>query len=245
MKDNFSTASNLYAQYRPGYPDAFYEYLNTIKTGSENAWDCGTGNGQVAVRISSMFKQVYATDISQAQINNAPKLPNIHYTIQPAERTDFKDHFFDLIIVAQAIHWFEFDLFYAEVKRTAKNNALFVVLGYGQLKISTELDPVINELYAGILGTYWDKERKYVDEGYQTIPFPFEVLPAPYFENTYVWTFAHLIGYLNTWSAVKHYIQQNGTNPIDLVFKQLQKSWGNAEKRVINFPLLLRIGKVS
>jgi ubiquinone/menaquinone biosynthesis C-methylase UbiE len=128
-KDNFSSQSDQYAKYRPGYPAAFFEYLNTILTGTQNAWDCGTGNGQVATLLAKMFDTVYATDISQSQLDNAAHADNIIYSVQPAEQTDFPDHHFDLVIVAQAIHWFDFEKFYAEVKRTCKENALLIVIG--------------------------------------------------------------------------------------------------------------------
>lgn len=118
MKDNFSIRSDNYARYRPSYPNDFFDYLNQIKTGSINAWDCGTGNGQVTKRLSGMFENVHATDISQSQLDNAVMVNNIHYSLQPAEKTDFPNNFFDLIVVAQAVHWFDFVKFYAEVTST-------------------------------------------------------------------------------------------------------------------------------
>ena len=245
MKDNFSTESHLYAQYRPTYPNAFFQYLKSIVNHTQYAWDCGTGNGQVAFQLADFFTQVYATDISAAQLEQAKRLPNISYSVQPAEATNFGQNFFDLVIVAQAIHWFNFNQFYAEVNRTAKKNALIVVLGYGKLSINPLIDRVVEHLYADILETYWDPERKYIDEGYQTIPFPFKSISAPPFESSYEWTLPHLIGYLNTWSAVKHYIKEKGANPVDAVYKDLEKHWDGAEKRKVTFPLLLRIGQIK
>ena len=159
MKDNFSTASDNYAKYRPKYPTAFFEYLNTLIPEKINAWDCGTGNGQVAFELSKSIKNVYATDISQSQLDEALEAKNIVYSVQPAEKTNFKDNTFDLVIVAQAIHWFDFEKFYTEVKRTAKQNAIICAVGYGLIKISPEIDSVISHFYTNIIGPYWDKER--------------------------------------------------------------------------------------
>src|SRR5688500_12529208 len=86
MKDNFSSASDHYARYRPAYPDNLFAYLQTLLSGSENAWDCATGNGQAAQKLSPLFKQVYATDFSAAQLAQAVELPNIRYSVQPAEK---------------------------------------------------------------------------------------------------------------------------------------------------------------
>lgn len=244
MKDYFSNNSAAYSQYRPTYPEGFFEYLKQIQPNRENAWDCGTGNGQIAQKLAVQFKNVFATDISQAQIEKALKLPNIFYSLQPAEKTNFPDQFFDLIIVGQAVHWFEFDRFYAEVKRTAKDHALIVLVGYGLLKVSHELDKVVDHLYRNIIGSYWDGERKYIDENYRTVPFPFEELDAPEFENTTQWTFEHLVGYLNTWSAVKHYIKEKGENPLEIIYQDLKDAWGPVKTRTIRFPTFLRIGEI-
>jgi ubiquinone/menaquinone biosynthesis C-methylase UbiE len=245
MKDNFSTESDKYARYRPAYPSEFYSFLKTIIPGTENAWDCATGNGQVAEKIASIFKNVYATDISQQQISNAVYLPNIHYSIQPAERTDFENNFFDLIIVAQAVHWFDFEKFYFEVKRTGRSNSLIAVTGYALIKTDPKVEDVIDKFYNNIVGIYWDNERRYVEEEYKTIPFPFEEITVPPFQSTYEWTLEHLFGYLGTWSAVKHYIKQKGRNPVALIEEELTEAWGNIDKRTVHFPLITRIGKVN
>lgn len=245
MKDNFSSQSDQYAKYRPKYPAELFEYLNTLVLTKEKAWDCGTGNGQVAQELVTSFTTVYATDISQSQIDNAWPSKQIIYSVQPAEKTNFKDNLFDLIIVAQAIHWFDFERFYAEVQRTAKEKALFVALGYGRITISKEIDALISHFYATVIGKYWDNERKYIDENYKTIPFPFEEIATPHFTNTQHWSMEHLIGYLNTWSAVKHYMKQNKVNPILELETELEKIWGTKKMKEVHFPILLRVGYVN
>lgn len=245
MKDNFSTQSDRYAKYRPTYPANFFDYLNSIVPNKQNAWDCGTGNGQVAYELKKTFNNVFATDISQSQIDNALNADNISYSVQPAEKTNFENGLFDLIVVAQAIHWFDFEKFYTEVNRTAKDKALLCVVGYGRLEISEKIDDLIADFYDNIIGKYWDKERKYIDDNYKTIPFPFDEIQAPNFVNTQYWTLEHLIGYLNTWSAVKHFIKQNKYNPIDKLQIEIEQFWDNDQIKQIHFPLLLRIGRIA
>lgn len=245
MKDNFSFQSKEYARFRPTYPPELYSFLRTLLAGRVNAWDVGTGNGQVAMELSRFFDQVYATDISQAQMDQAVKKDNVFYSKQAAEKTDFKDGFFDLCIVAQAIHWFDFEAFYREVNRTGKDKALIVVMGYGLIRINPELDRLVDHFYTEILGPYWDKERKYIDEGYKTIPFPFEEIPVPDFDHIYQWSFQHLIGYLSTWSAIMHYRMEKGVNPLDIVFQNLKNKWGGEKTKKVHFPLLLRVGRKS
>ena len=245
MKDNFSTQPDKYAKYRPTYPPDLFAFLNLNVQDKQNAWDCGTGNGQVAYKLARVFDNVFATDISQSQIDHALQADNISYSVQPAEKTNFGNNLFDLIVVAQAIHWFDFGRFYTEVKRTAKNNALLCVVGYGKLKISRQIDNAIADFYYNVIGTYWDKERRYIDENYKTIPFPFDEIQTPDFVNEQYWALEHLIGYLNTWSAVKHFIKQNNYNPIGKLQKDIEQLWGNKQIRQVHFPLLLRIGRIK
>lgn len=242
MKDNFSLHSSNYAKYRPTYPLDFFYYLNSLVLTKQKAWDCGTGNGQVAFELSKHFDHVFATDISQTQIDNAALANNIYYSVQPAERTNFTNNLFDLIIVAQAIHWFNFEQFYSEVSRVAKENALICVLGYGRIQVSEQIDSLINQFYTNVIGMYWDAERKYIDEEYKTIPFPFEEIAAPDFVNTVNWSLQQLTGYINTWSAVKHFIKQNNYNPVDTLHSNIEKIWGTQQFRKLQFPLLLRVG---
>lgn len=239
MKENFSSQSDKYAKYRPVYPADFFDYLNSLVPNKKNAWDCGTGNGQVAYELAKSFENVFATDISQSQIDNALQAGNIAYSVQPAEKTNFENQKFDLIVVSQAIHWFDFEKFYAEARRTAKENSLICVIGYGRVEISEKIDSIITDFYKNVIGIYWDKERKYIDDNYKTIPFPFSEIQTPNFANKLNWTLEHLIGYLNTWSAVKHFIKQNGYNPVNELQSKIEKYWIKEKMQEVCFPLFL------
>ena len=241
MKDLFSSASDHYARYRPTYPDELYDFIHKQVTNHSYAWDCATGNGQVARHLTKYFEEVQATDISASQLAQAYQHPQIHYSLQPAEQTTFPDEHFDLITVGQAIHWFDFDGFYQEVNRTLKTSGLLAVIGYGLHSISSEIDPVIAHFYHEVIGPYWDPERKYLDESYQTIPFPFQEIAAPSFECVFIWSRSHFLGYLRTWSAVKKFIDQNGSDPVNDLEKAIEPLWGTEQK--ITFPIFLRLGR--
>jgi SAM-dependent methyltransferase len=245
LKDNFSTGSDKYARYRPRYPKAFFDYLYTLVTDRNVGWDCGTGNGQVAAELAKEFRQIYATDISQSQMNQAPPRANVSYSVQPSEHTSFSDDTFNLIIVAQAIHWFDFGKFYNEVKRTGKDGAILCVLGYARPVVSPQIDAIVTDFYIDVVGPYWDKERRYIDEDYKTIPFPFEEVPTPQFQAEYNWDLPHLVGYIGTWSAVKHFIAQRNYDPLADLAAELGKVWLENATLTVSFPLLLRIGKIE
>jgi SAM-dependent methyltransferase len=245
MKDNFSKQSDLYAQFRPQYPDALFEFLYQYVPRFESAWDCGTGNGQFAQRLAERFTQVYATDISAKQLEKAPEIVNVQYALEAAETCGAPDAAFDLIVVAQAAHWFNLDAFYREVRRVLRPDGVLVLLGYSLLRIDNEVNVILDRFYRDKIGPYWDAERKHVDAHYQSFTFPFYEIETPLFWMEFEWSFAHFIGYLNTWSAVQHYIKQNGENPVDDYLSEFSDVWAENEVKTIRFPIFLRLGTLT
>ncbi len=244
MKDNFSNHAAVYAKYRPDYPPDLFAFILSIVKERSVAWDCATGNGQTAVALARHFEKVYATDISQKQLDEAVKVPNVIYSLQPAEQTNFPDHHVDLITISQALHWFAGDNFYAEVRRVAKPNSWIAAWMYNLLTISPAIDELVGiELYKNILGGYWDKERSYVDSNYSTISFPFAEIACPAFVIQVEWTLGELEGYLNSWSALQKFISANGCNPVDELIKRIKPDW-EKEKMEVRFPVTMRMGQI-
>ena len=245
MKDNFSSQSAEYARFRPGYPPELFSFIFQHCQHFEHAWDCATGNGQIALELAERFTHVEASDISENQLNNATKRDNIHYSIQAAEAPSFADASFDLITVGQAVHWFDFDLFYLQVRRVLKPGGLLALIGYNLLKFDDlALDSLISDFYRNTLGQYWDAEREHVDAEYSTVPFPFEEIEFPTISMHYTWTRDQLIGYLGTWSALQHFLKQNGHSPLDEGFTAaLESLWPKGEQKNLRFPIFGRLGR--
>ncbi|WP_143959964.1 class I SAM-dependent methyltransferase [Litoribacter populi] len=244
MKDRFSHDSAGYANFRPDYPESVFKELFKLCASFGTALDVATGNGQVVRHLTGKFKQVKATDISGQQIKYAYQASNLEYSIQPAEESSFSDQSFDLITVGQAVHWFDFNNFYAEVKRLLKPKGLLAILGYGLIQSEQNFDLIIGKFYTDILGNYWDLERKWIDENYQTIPFPFREVNFSNHTIAYSWNLDQLTGYLQTWSAVKNYKNQTGKDPMPQVTRELEKAFGERKEVKVSFPILARVGRV-
>ncbi len=246
FKDHFSGVAGAYRAFRPGYPPELFAWLAGIVSRRDAALDCGCGNGQASLQLADHFAAVFAVDPGREQIEHARSHPRVAYRVAPAEETGIPDRSVDLVIAAQALHWFDLDRFYPEVRRVARDEAVFAAFTYGLLTIDEPVDRIIGELYGGILGGYWPPERAHVDAGYRTLPFPFPEVPSPDFAISEEWTFEQLAGYLATWSGVSQYRKRTGEDPLRKVEPALREAWGRTEgRRRVSWPLALRAGRVA
>ncbi|EMY76140.1 methyltransferase domain protein [Leptospira weilii serovar Ranarum str. ICFT] len=244
FRDHFSSHSSSYSEFRPGYPKELFLYLKSLVPNGKVVWDCGTGTGQAAVALGEVFEKVIATDPSANQIANAEPRQNVEYRVCKAENSTLENHEVDLIAAAQAFHWFDFEPFYKEAVRVGKKNGILAIWGYGLHGISPEIDKTVGKLYGEIVGSYWPPERKYVEDKYETIPFPFEEIFPPPFGMKEEWTVDQVLGYLRTWSSVQKYIQKNESDPVLQVEPDIRKFWGAAATRSVEWPLFFKIGRL-
>lgn len=241
FKDHFSGHAGAYAEYRPGYPAALFEWLSGVAPSRRLAWDSATGNGQAAVLLSDHFENVVACDASAKQIENAARRTNIRYLVETAEHSSLDAGTVDLATVAQAYHWYAHDEFHAELDRVVKPGGLLAVLAYPLARISDAVDRVVLDLYDGCLVDYWPAERRFVDRGYRDFGMPWPELVTPEFEMRAMWTLEHLVGYLNTWSSVGKYKQKHGSSPVTPMVDALSTAWGDVPQREIRWPMILRV----
>ena len=245
FKDHFSRASERYSRYRPAYPRALFAHLASLAPARERAWDCATGTGQAALGLADFFDDVRATDASPQQIAAAVERPRVRYAVAPAESSGLAPGSVDLISIAQALHWLRLDTFYAEVRRVAKPEAVVAAWCYEIAAIEAEVDAIVARLYHEIVGEFWPPERKAIEQRYETVPFPFEPLPAPEMRMEAQWDLARCLGYLGTWSAVKRYTEHHDRDPLALIEDDLSAAWGDpAMRRGVRWPLHVRLGRV-
>jgi len=242
FKDYFSGHARDYVQYRPPYPPELFSYLATLTTNHRLAWDCATGNGQAAVSLTGYYKKVIATDASAEQIEQSPDIDGVVYRCATAENSLLEDKSVDLITVAQALHWFDLSAFVREVKRILVDDGILAVWTYGLMHINDDIDEQISVLYSDVLGPYWPIERRMVENSYADVDLPLVIIEPPEFELSLNWDLMQVIGYLNTWSAVKRYETDQGASPVELIVPKLKKLWGDAGRKYqISWPLGVRV----
>jgi SAM-dependent methyltransferase len=244
-KDLFSKQSKEYAAARPTYPRALFDYVLGLVEQRKVAWDCATGNGQAAVVLSDYFEQVVASDISAKQLENAQRRDNIRYEIFPAENTPLREDSIDLVTVAQALHWFDFDRFYSEVNMVLrKKSGVLAAWAYGLHSVSPEVDAITHELYEDVLGSYWPVEREYLEAKYETLPFPFDQFIVPEFRIELELDSMSLINYIYTWSSVQKFIEKNNRDPVKEFAPLIQEAWGEKDqRRKVVWPLYVKVGR--
>jgi SAM-dependent methyltransferase len=242
FKDHFSKQASDYAKFRPRYPQKLFDYLGSIAPSRQFAWDCGTGNGQAAVGLASVFDRVIATDASEKQIANAQSRKLVDYRVAPAENSGIESETLDLIMVAQALHWFDLGRFYAEARRVLKPDGILAASAYNLLRVEPVIDEVVNRYYYEVVGPFWPSERKLVEQ-FADLSVPFREIGPPKFEMTAQWNLDHLLGYLQTWSSTQRFIAAKGTDPLEQIIDELRTAWGDSQQtRNVTWPLVLRIG---
>jgi ubiquinone/menaquinone biosynthesis C-methylase UbiE len=245
FKDHFSKQAADYAKFRPRYPRELFEYLGNVAPSRALAWDCGTGNGQAAVGLATVFDHVIATDASAKLIESAQSHERVEYLVAPAENSGIKSGTADLIMVAQAVHWFDLNRFYAEAQRVIKSNGVLSVSAYKLLRIEPAIDKIINRYYHEVVGPFWPQERKLV-ENFADLPFPFHEIEPPKIEMTTHWDLEYLIGCLGTWSSTQRLIAATGGDPLEQIIDELRRAWGDPQQvRTVIWPLTLRVGVIN
>lgn len=247
FKDYFSSQAACYAEYRPGYPPALFDWLKSRCQRHDVAWDCGAGNGQASHGLIRHFSKVVATDASHAQISQAEPAPGINFVVSSAEQSCLDEDCIDLITIAQALHWFDLDRFYSEAARVLRPGGLVAAWSYGMFEVEqAEIDTLVQRYYHVDVGAYWPAERSHVETGYRELHFPFSRLETPLFSMEVSWSLQQLLGYLRSWSATARFVAAQGFDPVIELEASLREHWGQSDQlRTIRWPLALLAGQVA
>lgn len=255
FKDHFSGHAALYRRYRPDWPPAVFAWLAELAPGRALAWDAGTGNGQAAVLVAEHFTRVVACDASAEQLAHAEPHPRVTYTVATAERSGLADASVDLALSTQALHWFDHERYYDEVRRVVRPGGVVAGLTYHHPTVVAAGDDhdlagqaidAIQWDYVAFVRNDWAPERRFVDASYANLPFPFPeiAVPAGLF-LTETLDLDGYCGYLATWSASQRAWRRLGRDPREGFRERIAEAWGPREAtRVVRWPLAGRVGRV-
>jgi SAM-dependent methyltransferase len=246
FKDHFSGHSGDYARYRPTYPSSLFSAVSSLTKRHLRCWDAGTGSGQAAVPLAEHFTEVVGTDASAEQIAHATPHPRVTYRVTPAERSGLKDGWADAVTVGQAVHWFDQERFFEEVRRVGAPGGAVAVWAYDLFGVpgSSRVEQVFRDFHASVQA-FWPPERALVARHYADLLFPFEEIPVAPVEMTAEWDLERVLGYLSTWSCVKRCTQETGRDPIAEFAELFANAWGDPRAgKTVTWPLVLRAGRI-
>lgn len=231
-----------YQRFRPDYPPALFEWLAGVAPTRRLAIDVGTGNGQAAVGLARHFDRVIATEPSAEQLRSARVHPHIEYRIEPAESLSAETGSADLVVAAQAAHWLDWPRFNRQAQRVLAARGVLAIWCYERCQVAPAVDRLIDSFYRDVVGPYWPRERRQVEEGYRDLPLPVPAMDVPRLAMQAEWDARAMLGYLGTWSAVRRYRARTGRDPLALVTAALESAWGAAPRRV-QWPLSIKAGR--
>lgn len=246
FEDQFSKQADRYRKFRPGYPDELFEYIIALCPGRTMAWDCATGNGQAAAKLTGYFDHVIATDASSSQINNALDLDSVEFRVATAEASGLDSASADLVTVANALHWFDKERFFQESARVLKPGGILACWCYEAFQTDPQYKDAFSPIYSAMDG-HWSTKLRDVREHYQNIDFGeygLTEVEARRMQMSLDWDLFQCLGFLRSWSACQNYIDSIGSDPTEQYFDHARAIWGDAEtKRQVFWNIHLKLAR--
>ncbi|KAM4626998.1 uncharacterized protein O3C94_019975 [Discoglossus pictus] len=178
--------ASLYQQYRFSPPqeilDLIFSYVDERVTKPYGlAVDVGCGTGQCSRILVPHFQKIIATDISEAQIEEAEKdeFPNLTYSVCPAEMVPVDNASVDLLTASASVHWFDIERFVKEVDRILKPGGCLAFFSYfPKMELhykdrSEQMKKAMNEMHE-FLAPFRNAKLHHLESGYKDI---FEAIP--------------------------------------------------------------------
>jgi ubiquinone/menaquinone biosynthesis C-methylase UbiE len=132
---DWGKVSGDYAKYRDIYPAQFYERIigEGLCVEGQTVLDLGTGTGVLPRNLYRYGARFIGTDISENQIAEARRLTDeqnmaIDYIVSPAEKLDFPDGSFDVVMACMCFFYFDRTVILPKIHRFLKADGHFCIL---------------------------------------------------------------------------------------------------------------------
>ena len=128
--NGFEQAAVAYEQSRPSYPNAGIEWIRTLCHNPDTIVDLGAGTGKLTRLLGSFgAREIIAIEPVFGMRETLKAIPIITKIIDgTAEHIPLADHAVDLIICAQAFHWFANHRALKEIHRVLKPTGVLVLI---------------------------------------------------------------------------------------------------------------------
>jgi len=224
LQDLFNAHSARYRRVRPACPESWFAWLAQAAPARERVWDAGTGPGTVACALAPRFAEVFATDISAGALEAAPPVRNVHWAIEPAERSSLATSTVDLVTAGAAFHWFDQPRFLREARRVLRPGGVIAVWAYTDRPEDSELATLLDQHLAP-LDAHRAPELRLALDGYQDLDLGGTPIPAPPFTLTSLLDYEGTLDLVRSWSAAIRYEQHTQLDAAQLVAQPLAAFW--------------------
>ncbi len=125
----FSAVAGAYSRARPTYPFPAVDWL--VGRTPQRVLELGAGTGKLTEALASRGHTVIATDPSAPMLHRLVDRLDVPTAQCVAENLPFRAGSFDLVVVAQAFHWFDLEPALTEIARVLRvGGSLSLVWNY-------------------------------------------------------------------------------------------------------------------
>lgn len=166
----FSNRVDNYVKYRPGYPDEVIKFLKNECNLSQRSIvaDIGSGTGIFSALLLKQGYKVYAVEPNEDMQHAAKVQLSGNENFIPvkgnAETTTLKEKSIDLIVCAQAFHWFNSERTRAEFKRILTDNGQAALIWNNRLADADEFSMAYESILKSKTSEYSEVNHRNIGE---------------------------------------------------------------------------------
>jgi SAM-dependent methyltransferase len=121
---SFGGVADAYDRGRPTYPREAAAWLTSDRPPQDRALsvlELGAGTGKLTEQLVALGHEVHATEPDEAMLAILRRhLPEVRASLAPAEEIPSGDAAYDVVVSAQAFHWFDMNLALPEIARVLR-----------------------------------------------------------------------------------------------------------------------------